>query len=201
MTPALAVSQHRTGLERLRKTVWRLHKRLGLAGMIALPALVLAVVVLASIGLNRLTQHGHRSQTEAAGSGQSSASVGIAAPATPSQASDDALHRQWAGWPLESTHSQDLERLMALAQAQGVVLDSGRVQRIASDDSPIVQIELELSLLQPWSKVRGFMASALNRSSHLALQSIRLSREEPAASVVDAELVFRWVYRREGVTP
>jgi hypothetical protein len=166
--------------------------------MIALPALVLAIVVLAGMGLNRPNQQAGESPTEAAGSGHSSASIGKAASAAATQAAEDPLHRQWTGWPLESTHSQDLERLMALAQAQGVVLDSGRVQRIVSDDSPIVQIELELSLLQPWSKVRVFLASALNRSSHLALQSIRLSREEPAASEVDAELVFRWVYRREG---
>jgi hypothetical protein len=84
---------------------------------------------------------------------------------------------------------------MAVAQAHGVTLDSGRVRRLAQADEPWVQIEMEVRMNQPWSQVRAFLAGALNRMPNLALQSVRLAREDASASRVEAQLVLRWVYR------
>lgn len=185
-----------SGGEGLRKAFWSLQRRLGLAGVLAMIALILAAVTLIGLAAHRLGQPSAAPVSAVKSPDPNRAASTDASVQTPEVQPTDALMRQWLTWPLEATHSQDLERLTALAQAQGVVIDSGRVRRLASDDSPIVQIELELSLLQPWSKVRTFLASALNRAPHLALQSIRLSRDEPSATEVDAELIFRWVYRR-----
>jgi hypothetical protein len=107
----------------------------------------------------------------------------------------DLLRQRWAQWPLESSHTRDLDRLVAVAQSHGVVFESGRVRRLAQADEPWVQIEMELRLNQPWSQVRAFLGGALNRMPHLALQSVRLARDDAAAARVEAQLVFRWVYR------
>lgn len=188
----------RSGGEGARESLWLLHRRLGLAGVLAVLASLLALATLIGLAVHRLEQPASLPVSPLNQEGSPRAgSESPASPVVEGQAVDGLL-AQWSTWPVESTHSRDLERLTALAQAQGVVLDSGRVRRLATDDSPIVQIELELSLLQPWGKVRNFLASALNRTPHLALQSIRLARDEPSATDVDAELIFRWVYRREG---
>jgi hypothetical protein len=107
----------------------------------------------------------------------------------------DPLRQRWKQWPLESSHSRDLDRLVALAQAQGVTLDSGRVRRLSQADEPWVQIEMEVRMNQSWSQVRTFLGTALNRMPNLALQSVRLAREDAAMPRVEAQLVLRWVYR------
>jgi|GEM_PF-1144002 len=184
------------GGEGLRKTLWRLQARWGLAGVLVAIVLILGAVTLVGLVAHRLTQPTAQPLPIAKEPLQTGVEALESGPASAASTPVDAVMRQWSSWPLEVSHSQDLERLTALAQAQGLVIESGRVRRLAVADSPMVQIEIELSLLQPWAKVRNFLASALNRTPHLALQSIRLSRDEPTAAEVDTELVFRWVYRR-----
>jgi hypothetical protein len=187
--------------QRLRWLLWRMGSRgaavLGHGGLIAagvlIAGLLVWVVLIMRMGGSSTEAISARSASQASEQ-VAQATRSSPAPGSRSEATDP-LRQRWQQWPLESSHSRDLDRLVALAQAQGVTLESGRVRRLSQADEPWIQIEMEVRMIQPWSQVRTFLGSALNRMPNLALQSVRLAREDAATPRVEAQLVLRWVYR------
>lgn len=179
--------------ERLHWWAWRARTMLGSGGLIAIAVLVLGLLF-GALGLSRFSATETASKAVQVPEPDRVASGAQKASESELGASDR-LRQQWSQWPLENQHSRDLDRLVAVAQTHGVVFETGRVRRVVHEDAPVVQIQLEVSLNQPWSQVRTFLAGALNRMPHLALQSVRLARDEPGAPRVNAQLVFSWVYR------
>ncbi len=177
--------------DRLRAAVWALRRDWGAVGAAALVALGLAAIAGAGLALRDAP-----SAPPVAAVPPEPVPVPVPVPTARSAPVDDPERALLARLPLASAHPADLEALLEVAARSGVKLEQGRLRVAGEADDPLQRIEIELRVVERWSALRGLLASAMNRMPHLALSSLKVSRETADAERVDAQLVMTWIYRR-----
>lgn len=89
-----------------------------------------------------------------------------------------------------------LAKILALAQAEALVLEQGSY-RLASDGAdPLVRFELVFPVKASYPQLRRFLRKALQDIPTLALESVNFSRPTIADASVDAQLRFTLYVRK-----
>lgn len=114
---------------------------------------------------------------------------------------DAALRAMRAALPGPQRHPADLEALLDIAARAGVKLEQGRLRPVGEPGEPLQRIEVELRVTDRWPALLALLGQALNRMPHLALKTLKVTRESAESSLVEAQLVFAWVYRDASAVP
>jgi len=103
--------------------------------------------------------------------------------------------------PGPQRHAADVEALLDVAARAGVRLEQGRLRVVGEPGDPLQRIELELRLTERWPALRAVIVQVMNRMPHLALKTLKVTRESAESSQVEAQLVFVWIYRDAAAAP
>jgi hypothetical protein len=114
---------------------------------------------------------------------------------------DAAARRLRASLPGPQRHAADLEALLEVAARAGVKLEQGRLRVVGEPGDSLQRIEVELRVTERWPALRALLAQAMNRMPHLALKTLKVTRESAESEQVEAQLVFAWIYRDGSVAP
>jgi hypothetical protein len=83
-----------------------------------------------------------------------------------------------------------LARLFQAASAHGLRLEEGRYRDARDARTGLTRLSIVLPVSGPYPALRAFLAQALNGGPGLALEGLRLSREDMAGAEVEAEVRF-----------
>jgi len=95
--------------------------------------------------------------------------------------------------PAASTAIASLAELQNLAEERGLMQDSGQYK--LEQDGGLVRYRLSLPVTGTYPAVRLFLSQALTKFPNLALDSLRISREQIGMSEVDAALQLSFYFR------
>lgn len=174
----------------------RLRDGFGRSGAIALAALLAATAwwVLVQAPRERLA---HEPVVAAVRSSEPGQQADRPQPVDP----DAAARTLRAALPGAQRHAADVESLLDIAARAGVKLEQGRLRVVGEPGDSLQRIELELRVTERWPALRGLLAQAMNRMPHLALKTLKVTRESAESSQVEAQLVLAWIYRDASAAP
>jgi hypothetical protein len=125
---------------------------------------------------------------------QSSARVGAAQrPVTPARQASDFV----AQLPARSELPSLVAVVLVQADSAGLSLDSGSYEWHAGKDGVVGQYRMTLPVQGTYPQVRKFIEATLVAAPALALDSLRMSRDDVNDAVVEAEIAFT-VFARGG---
>lgn len=87
-----------------------------------------------------------------------------------------------------------LAQLQQLALENGLVFDSGQFKQEEAGKN-LVRYRINLPVIGSYIDLRAFLSQAMERFPNLALEGLRISREEPAMDGVDATLQLSFYFR------
>ena len=83
-----------------------------------------------------------------------------------------------------------LTKLFQAAEEAGLNLSEGSYRRVGNEKSGVQRLIVELPVSGRYATLRGFLASALNNDSALALESVDLQRGSMGETELEADLRF-----------
>lgn len=86
-----------------------------------------------------------------------------------------------------------LGQLQQLALENGLVFDSGQFKQEEAGKN-LVRYRINLPVVGSYIDLRAFLSQAMERFPNLALEGLRISREEPAMEGVDAALQLSFYF-------
>ena len=115
------------------------------------------------------------------------------APSAPEQPSTPAIALETL--PPLSNNASDLERLFALAEANGINTQKADYRLNPVPATPYLAYEVRLPVSAQYPNLRKFAAEAITGMPNLAIDGIRFSREESTSETLSAELRVILFYR------
>jgi type II secretory pathway component PulM len=86
--------------------------------------------------------------------------------------------------------AEPLGRIFSVARKQGLSLERGEYRTLRESTGGLVQFQLMFPLRGTYPQVRRFVAAALARVPHLALDTIQFERSKVGEAVVNAKVTF-----------
>jgi hypothetical protein len=168
-----------------------LHRRLGWSGLAGLAALALA---LSAAWAARQSADEARQLRTRAGQAQAAGTR----PVVPADTPELRAARMAQALPPYSSHTADLRRIFAAAQAQHIVLAHGEYASAAVEGAPgLRKLDVVLPLAERYPQVRGFVDTVLNALPNAALAELHAERPASALDVLETRLHLVLYYRGE----
>lgn len=95
--------------------------------------------------------------------------------------------------PARQTALASLKQLQRLADENGLVIDSAQYR--FEKEGKLPRYRLSLPVIGTYPDIRAFLSQAMRQFPHLALESLRISREEPGMEEVDADMQLAFYFR------
>ena len=105
-----------------------------------------------------------------------------------SSASGDRLANFYAFFPPLNSTPDWLRRIFALAEAQGLRLEAGEYKLTRERDLQLSRYELNLPVRGSYAQIREFVAQVLTEVPASSLDELRLKRDDPSSSTVEARI-------------
>lgn len=142
-----------------------------------------------------------RWQADAAAAGQALHQRAARMPARPPQAAQPGPARQLhEALPPAALAPQRLAELLALARRHGLTVVSVH-QAAPVRGEGVDSVPLAWHAQGPYAGMRGFVAAALQADPGLVLDQLRLSRSDPRAALLEADLQWQLLQRAEATAP
>ena len=103
-------------------------------------------------------------------------------------ASGDRLANFYAFFPPLNSTPDWLRRIFALAEAQGLRLEAGEYKLTRERDLQLSRYELNLPVRGSYAQIREFVAQVLTEVPASSLDELRLKRDDPSSSTVEARI-------------
>lgn len=100
-----------------------------------------------------------------------------------------------ASLPSLAQNASDLEKLFELAFAHKVVLNKADYQWLNEPRAPLATYSVTLPVRQSYAVIKQFSAEVLRALPHVALDELRLERNEAGIAELEARLRFTFIYR------
>lgn len=107
------------------------------------------------------------------------------------------IDRYYAAFPVRAALPARLERLHAIAEAQGIAIESAAYDTAAIPDTPLERISLALPVTGDFRRVYAWLAQALREIPELALESLSIQRAAANNTEVEGEVRIVLFVRRE----
>lgn len=95
--------------------------------------------------------------------------------------------------PTQQNALASLKRLQQLADENGLMID--RAHYRLEKDGQLSRYRLSLPIIGAYPDIRAFLSQAMQSFPHLAMESLRISREEPGMEEVDADMQLSFYFR------
>lgn len=122
-----------------------------------------------------MTQHG-------------TANVALKDSAAARQGPDEQLAEYYKFFPSARTAPQWLEKLVALAESHGLILDQGEYQAAPDKVGRLVRFQMTLPLKGGYAQIREFLAAMPKELPAMALETVQFERRNIADPEVEARL-------------
>jgi hypothetical protein len=110
-------------------------------------------------------------------------------------------HTLAATLPDAGTRQQRVAALLALAAEAGIAARSAEFKVVREPAAAHQQYTVTLPVSGPYAALRGFIEAALRADAALSLDRLQLRRASPAATAINAELVWSLHMRSEPAVP
>jgi hypothetical protein len=175
----------------LVRTWLKLARRIGYSGIAGCIALVAALSLVASLpALKRDTQEAVASMAARAQAARQRVPVRTAA-TSPA----DSVRAYISAFPPLGQNAADVAQVFAAAELRHIALPKGEYQLKAEPNAPFVTYTATFPVHGDYDALKGFSADVLTALPHVAMDELRLSRENAGSATLDAVVRFTFFYR------
>lgn len=101
----------------------------------------------------------------------------------------------YAFFPPMATMPRWLEKVYAMARAQGLDVPKGKYHLVSSSQEPIVAYEAVFPIRGSYPRLRRFVAAVLNELPFASLDDLRLEKQKTTDQMVDARIKLTFYLR------
>jgi hypothetical protein len=176
---------------RLQRGWWRVLRRVGYPGLLAL-ALLVPTLALALW----MPQLSHRAdELRAALVAHADAVAQQGQPVRRRISDGERAVEFMAGFPLVAQSSSDLERVFAFANQRNVHLLKGEYQLKQEPNASLVSYSATFPIRNQYGALKDFTADVLGSLPHVSLDELRMARTDAGSGVLDSVVRFTFIYR------
>ncbi len=175
----------------LVRTWLTLVRRIGYSGVAGCLALVAATALAASLpALKRDTQ-----DTVASIAARTAAARRHAPAASVATSPADAVRAYVGAFPSLGQNAADVAQVFAAAELRHIALPKGEYQLKIEPNAPFVAYTATFPIHGDYEALRGFGADVLTALPHVAMDELRISRDNAGSATLDAVVRFTFFYR------
>jgi hypothetical protein len=170
---------------------WRVVRRLGYTGLLALALLVpLAVLALWMPQASRRAD-----DLRAALVAQADAIAAQGRPVRRPPSSGEQAAQFVAAFPALAQNSSDLGEVFAIAMRREIALPKGEYQLKPDPSTSLLAYTVTFPVRKDYAALKGFTADVLAALPHASMDELRLSRTDAGTGVLDGVVRFTFIYR------
>lgn len=107
------------------------------------------------------------------------------------------IDRYYAAFPARAALPARLDRLHAMAEAQGIAIEGAAYDTTDVPDTPLERVSLALPVSGDFTRVYAWLAEALREIPELALESLSVKRAATHSTEVEGRVRFVLFVRRQ----